>query len=179
MPSSAAYTALARARSDTGCSTVLIPSVQEPVMVTPEVVAHIDPAGLPGIHGRTGSRVPTARLALSDVCASSGVSRQRTSGCFSISDRSGHLFRHARRHPRRGARLVAPVGAGWHTDQLGETGAEGAQRRAAHRETDLGDAEVATSQQRHRALDAPRHQVPVWRLAVGEPLLPAEMPGVH
>jgi hypothetical protein len=27
------------------------------------------------------------------------------------------------------------------------------------RETDLGDAEVATTQQRHRALDAPHHQV--------------------
>src|SRR5947209_124012 len=38
----AAYTALAVARSDTGCSTVLIPSVEEPVMVTPEVVGHID-----------------------------------------------------------------------------------------------------------------------------------------
>jgi hypothetical protein len=32
------YTALAAARSDTGCSTVLIPSVEESVMVTPEVV---------------------------------------------------------------------------------------------------------------------------------------------
>src|SRR4051794_679499 len=31
---------------------------------------------------------------------------------FSIPDRSGHLFRHARRHPRRRARRVAPVGAG-------------------------------------------------------------------
>jgi hypothetical protein len=33
-PSRAAYTALAVARSDTGCSTVLIPWVEEPVMVT-------------------------------------------------------------------------------------------------------------------------------------------------
>ena len=38
------YTALAAARSDTGCSTVLIPWVEEPVMVTPEVVG---PVGLP------------------------------------------------------------------------------------------------------------------------------------
>src|SRR5919112_1848794 len=38
MPSRAAYTALAVARSETGCSTVLIPWVEEPVMVTPEVV---------------------------------------------------------------------------------------------------------------------------------------------
>src|SRR6266568_6576448 len=43
MPSRAVYTALAAARSDTGCSTVLIPWVEEPVMVTPEVVGHIDP----------------------------------------------------------------------------------------------------------------------------------------
>src|SRR5258705_3174421 len=49
MPSRAAYIALAVARSDTGCSTILIPWVEEPVMVTPEVVGHMDPAGLPGL----------------------------------------------------------------------------------------------------------------------------------
>src|SRR6516162_5865845 len=38
MPSRAVYTFLAASRSDTGCSTVLIPSVAEPVMVAPEVV---------------------------------------------------------------------------------------------------------------------------------------------
>src|SRR6266487_4051385 len=43
MPSKAVYTGLALARSDTGCSTVLIPWVEESVMVTPEVVGHIDP----------------------------------------------------------------------------------------------------------------------------------------
>jgi hypothetical protein len=32
------YTAFALARSDTGCSTVLIPWLEEPVVVTPEVV---------------------------------------------------------------------------------------------------------------------------------------------
>src|SRR5205807_8892525 len=64
-------------------------------------------------------------------------------------------------------------------DQVGEARAERAQRRAADRETDLGDAEVATTQQRHRALDAPRHQVAVRRLAVGEPELAAEVPGRH
>jgi hypothetical protein len=46
-----------------------------------------------------------------------------------------------------------PIGVGRHTDQLGEASAEGAQRRAADRETDLGDAEVTTTRQRHRALD--------------------------
>src|ERR1700754_2516268 len=43
MPSSAAYIALADARSDTGHSRILIPSVEEPVMVAPEVVGQIDP----------------------------------------------------------------------------------------------------------------------------------------
>ena len=105
--------------------------------------------------------------------------RGRADRRFSIPDRSGHLFGHARRHPRRRARRVAPVGAGRHADQFGEAGAEGAQRRAADRETDLGDAEVAAAQQRHRSLDAPRHQIAVRRLAVGEAELAAEMPGRH
>ena len=74
---------------------------------------------------------------------------------------------------------VAPIDAGRHADQLGEAGAEGAQRRAADLEADVGDAEVASAQQRHRSLDAPRHQVGVRRLAVGEPELPAEVPGRH
>jgi len=59
--------------------------------------------------------------------------------------RLGHLFRHARRHARRRARRVAPVDAGRHTDQHGEATAEGAQRRPTDRETDLDDAEVATT----------------------------------
>jgi hypothetical protein len=62
---------------------------------------------------------------------------------FSIPDRSGDLFRHARWYPRHRARLVAPVGAGRHAHQFGEARAEGAQRRAADRETDLGDASAS------------------------------------
>ena len=81
--------------------------------------------------------------------------------------------------PAVALRRLAPVDAGRHADQLGEAGAERAQRRAADREADLGDAEVAAAQQRHRALDAPRHQVGVRRLAVGEPELAAEVPGRH
>src|SRR5271154_1178277 len=100
-------------------------------------------------------------------------------GRFSIPDRSGHLLRHAWRDPRSGARRLAPVGAGWHADQLGEAAAEGPQRRAADGETDLRDAELAMTQQRHRALDAPRHQVAVRRLAVGAPEPAAEVPGRH
>src|ERR671930_672929 len=98
---------------------------------------------------------------------------------FSIPDRFGDLFRDARRHPRhRGSRLAA-VGARRYTDQLGEASAEGAQGGAADLEADLGDAEVATAQQRHRSLDAPRHEVAVRRFAVGEPELAAEVPGRH
>ena len=41
------------------------------------------------------------------------------------------------------------------------------------------DAEVTTAQQRHRALDPPRHQVAVGGFAVGELELAAEVPGGH
>lgn len=75
-------------------------------------------------------------------------------------------------------RLI-PVHAGRHADQLGEPGAEGTQRRASDGETNLGHAEIATSQQRHRALDAARHQVGVRRLAVGDLELTAEVAGGH
>ena len=98
---------------------------------------------------------------------------------FSIPDRSRDLLGHARRHARRRARRLLPVDAGRHADQLGEAGAERAQRRAADLEADLGDAEVAATQQRHRPLDAPRHEVAVRRLAVGQPELAAEVPGRH
>src|SRR5262249_39008027 len=96
-----------------------------------------------------------------------------------IRDRPGDLFRRAGGHRRRRARRVAPVGTWRHTDQFGETSGEGTQRRATDRETDLGDAEVAAAQQRHRALNPPRHQVAVRRFAVGEPELAAEVPGRH
>src|SRR6185437_1628620 len=47
------------------------------------------------------------------------------------------------------------------------------------REAHLGDAEVAPTPQRHRAFDAPCHQVAVRRLVVGEPELAAEVAGRH
>src|SRR4051812_46280475 len=105
-----------------------------------------------------------------------GPARHR---CFSIPDRSRDLLGHARRDPGHRARGLAPVDAGRHADQLGEARAEGPQRRAADVEADLGDAELAATQQRHRALDAPRHQVAVGGLAVGELELAAEVPGRH
>ena len=43
----------------------------------------------------------------------------------------------------------------------------------------LGHAQVATAKERHRALDAPRHQIGVRGLAVREPELAAEMSGRH
>jgi hypothetical protein len=73
----------------------------------------------------------------------------------------------------------APPGADrrrGHPDQLGEATAEAAQRGTADREAGLGEAAVATAQQRHRALDASGHQVAVRRLAVGQAELAAEMP---
>src|SRR5690242_2594842 len=69
--------------------------------------------------------------------------------------------------------------AGWHAHELGEPGAEGAERLAAHREADLGDAQVTPSQQCHGALDAAGHDVPVGRLAVGLAELTAEVSGRH
>ena len=82
---------------------------------------------------------------------------------FSI-PRSGDLLFDARRQSRRRVGSAAPIGATRHTHQLGEAGAERAERRAADREADLGDAQVAAPEQRYRALDAPRHVVRVRRL---------------
>src|SRR5918993_3955233 len=107
-----------------------------------------------------------AVILLSRMVSMAVILRALLGRTFSIPDRSGHLFRHAGRHPRRRAHRLAPIDARRHTDQLGEASAEGAQRRAPDLEADLGDAEVATAQQRHRALYAPRHQVGVRRLAV-------------
>jgi hypothetical protein len=70
----------------------------------------------------------------------------------------------------------ALIGAGGHPVQLGEATAEAAQRGTTDREAGLGDAAVATAQQRHRALDASGHQVAVRRLAVGQAELAAEVP---
>src|SRR5690242_8582376 len=83
-----------------------------------------------------------------------------------VPDRPRHLLGRARGHPDRRAGLLAAVGGRRHADQFGEAGAERAQRRAADLEADLGHAQLAAAEQRHRALYAPRHQVAVRRLAV-------------
>src|SRR6185312_8531840 len=93
MPSRAVYTALAAVTSDTGCSTVLIPWVEEPVMVTPEVVG-----------------VTSTRCVVRDVYDghASGGPLARASRFLTG---SGHPFRRLRRHRVTGGRRGAGVHA--------------------------------------------------------------------
>src|SRR3954447_16724115 len=115
------------------------------------------------------------------------MSMSRTLGgalrpCFSIPDRSGpdgsgDLLDHAGRDALGLVGGLLLVDARWYADQLGEPGAERAQRLAAHREADVGHAQVANAQQSHRPLDPPGHQVGVRRLAVRLLELPAQVPG--
>src|SRR5215470_4361023 len=95
---------------------------------------------------------------------------------FSIPDRSRDLLGHARWYSGHGARFPARVCARRHTNQFGEAGAERAERRAAHREADLRDGEAAATEERHRALDPPSHQVAVGRFTERCPELAAEVP---
>jgi hypothetical protein len=81
--------------------------------------------------------------------------------------------------PSAGPSAPARPGTGSVHDQLGEAGVEGAQRRAAHAKQTSAGAEVARTQQRHQAVDTPRHQIAVRRLAVGAPEPAAEVPGRH
>src|SRR6516165_5556929 len=64
MPSRAVYTALAASRSETGCSTVLIPWVDEPVMVTPELVGRTGPGGIAGLRVEREGRASSCWLSL-------------------------------------------------------------------------------------------------------------------
>src|SRR4051812_27358667 len=86
---------------------------------------------------------------------------------FSVPDRSRDLLLDAQQHAPGGGLLLAPVGARRHADELCETAAEAAERRAADLEADLGDAEVPAPEQRHGALDPTGHEVAVGRLAIG------------
>jgi hypothetical protein len=65
------YTALAAARSDTGCSTVLIPSVEDPVMFTPDVVGLVWIAdgrhASCGLIGRASPFLPSLATGLEDA----------------------------------------------------------------------------------------------------------------
>src|ERR1700691_3611821 len=77
MPSRAVYTALAFSRSDTGCSTVLIPWVEEAVMIAPEVVGHIDPVGLSGLktNGKPANRLAGLLVGHASCGSVTGASR--------------------------------------------------------------------------------------------------------
>src|SRR5579872_4130922 len=88
----------------------------------------------------------------------------RGRACFSIPDRSGANLDDARRNA--GTLVMAPgaVCAGAFTDHLGETRAEGSERRASDLEANIGDAEVAAPEQVLGPLDAACHEVRVRRL---------------
>jgi hypothetical protein len=75
--------------------------------------------------------------------------------------------------------VAVAVGRRRLADQLGEAGAERAERRTADGQAHVGDGEVAAAQQCLRPLDAPRHQVRVRRLAVRLTELPGEVRGGH
>jgi hypothetical protein len=77
------------------------------------------------------------------------------------------------------ASLLSAIDAGRYADELGEAGAERPERGAAHLEAHVGDAQVTATHERHRALDAPRHEVGVRRLAVSESEPAAEVRGRH
>src|SRR5690349_5764492 len=111
MPSRAAYTGLAAATSDTGCSTVLMPWVDEPVMVAPEVVGFSMAVTLAGVRAPRFS-IParsTARRRLVHAPPSTGAyrlepGRARRRGS-DVRDESTHRHRGARcrRAPARHA----------------------------------------------------------------------------
>src|SRR5438094_860959 len=98
---------------------------------------------------------------------------------FLISDRFRPYLDYAGRNDR-GRRVVArPIGAGRLADQLGEPGAERAERRTADREASIGDRHVPAPQQRLGPFDPARHQVAVRALAEGRLEAPGEVTRRH
>lgn len=75
--------------------------------------------------------------------------------------------------------MIAPVDARRDSDQLGESGAECTERIESNLETDVGDAEISTPQQRHGTLDAPGHQIGVRGFTVCSLKFPTEVAGRH
>src|SRR5581483_10927890 len=94
-------------------------------------------------------------------------------------DGSRQVLRDAAGHARKRAVVGAAVGGRRRADELREARAERAERRAADREADLGDRQVAAAQQKLRPLDPAGHQVGVGRLAVGLLEPPREVGGRH
>ena len=167
-----------------GCRTIDVPGWSggaegDPVHpVVLDVVADLE-AERVAVEGHGRVRIVLREEARVNGDGHGGHARCGWNRCFSIPDRPRDLLGHARRHPLGGRSARRVVGAGRHPDELAEAGAEGAQRRAADLEADLGDAHVAALEQRHRALDPAGHQVAVGRLAVGRLERPAEVPGGH
>src|SRR4051794_23504384 len=93
--------------------------------------------------------------------------------------RARDVLGHAARHADELAVVAGAVGGRRLAHELGEARAERPQRRAADLQADLRDREVAAPQQRLRALDAPRHQVRVGRLAVRRAELAGEVRARH
>src|SRR3954451_7175298 len=109
---------------------------------------------------------------------------QRTLGdghAFGFSDpaRSRPGLADALGHDRAGVVVTVAIGSRALPHELREPRAEGTQRRAADRDADLSDGEVAATQQRLGALDAAGHQVAVGRLTVGAAELPGEVRRRH
>src|SRR4051794_11052014 len=93
--------------------------------------------------------------------------------------RARDVLGHAARHADELAVVAGAVGGRRLAHELGEARAERAKRRAPDLQADLRDREVAAPQQRLRALDAPRHQVRVRRLAVRRAELAREVRARH
>jgi hypothetical protein len=70
---------------------------------------------------------------------------------------------HSQFAPRRGARAQRPRAL---ADDVTKGPSETAQASPARAKGDLGHGQLRVAQERHRPLDAPREQVPVWRNAV-------------
>lgn len=98
---------------------------------------------------------------------------------FLIPDRSGYLLLDARRQLRPPVDTTPTVLTWRDTNQLLEPGGEGPEGGATNLEADLGHAPVAHTQQSHRPLDSPGHQVAVWGLTESSLELTAEVSGGH
>src|SRR5207253_7233738 len=83
--------------------------------------------------------------------------------CFSISDGPKVQASEAGRDGGDVVVAAPPVGAWARPHQLGEARAEGTERCTSDLEADLRHRQVAAPQKRLGALDAPRHEVAIWR----------------
>src|ERR1044072_2804484 len=108
-----------------------------------------------------------------------GTLRPRSRLGFSVPDRSRVDLLDARGDARVVVVVTRPVGARALADELGEPRGEGAEGGTADLEADLGDAEVAASEESLGALDPSGHEVAVGRLAEGGPEAAGEVAWGH